>query len=340
MKNKGQNLTEISIILGLVVLVGIISLTFLGDSVSDLLSNSVHKSKNYKPFDWGSTTSSSSSSTSTTSTTASPSNPIKNCIDNSCSIDFGSVQLTGLPEDFNYFIETSGASGGTDMLSDLLSQIAQQMEEQGLTEESDQIKKLSSIGHNMAVFQKSVEELINTCNYDAACIKAHQDDIVPMPAGYDDTYFPYPDAINYEGMALSGIVGGMRNNINTLMFTSALNKGYPSANFVDTLDTIVDNKNISQDTRNLINELSWDIGVIGEDFQNNVEFLSPSFFGDINKLADNTFFDPLTSKETKYNSPSDAVDNFSNYNASKVTHFDSALICAAGQNKDSGTKCH
>lgn len=51
----------------------------------------------------------------------------KDCNGSSCTISVGNYVLEGIPENFNAFVETSGASGGTDKIVSLLNQISDQL---------------------------------------------------------------------------------------------------------------------------------------------------------------------------------------------------------------------
>ena len=269
-------------------------------------------------------------------------NKMTDCLDGFCKLNLGSVVLNGIPENFNEFIETAGASGGSDKIAELMTQIADQLEAEGLEKESMQVKKLAVMGHNMAAMQKSVEKIVNDCNNDTKCIEKYGNMIAPKPEGYDETYGNYDTDMKYKDFATSSIVGGFRNLKESVspVYNIALNHDRPASEFVDTLDSITANGKISQETKNVIKELAWDIGVIGEDFQNNVEFLADGWFDGALLLSEATFYDPLTTKTTKEKNPTDVVSNFINYKASKITHFDSALICVAGMNRDSGSRCH
>lgn len=269
-------------------------------------------------------------------------NSSSECTNGLCKLDLGSIVLTGIPENFNDFIETAGASGGSDKVSELLSQIAQQLEAEGLTKEAEEIKKLASIGHNIAMMQKSIEELVVSCNNDPTCIENAGTKLVPKPDGYDETYFPYDSSSKYKDFGGSTNIGGIKNlqMYDSAVYNEMLSRDKLSAEFVDTLDSINTNNSIPQDIKNVIKELAWDIGVIGEDFQNNVEFMAAEWFDSYSLLSPSTFYDPITLQERVEPIPQDAISNFNNYTASKITHFDSALICVSGENTDSGTKCH
>ena len=44
----------------------------------------------------------------------------------------GSIELDGIPDDINEYISTSGSSGSTNLLANLVDQVADQLEEAGL----------------------------------------------------------------------------------------------------------------------------------------------------------------------------------------------------------------
>ncbi|MEW5821096.1 MAG: hypothetical protein AB1782_12965 [Cyanobacteriota bacterium] len=269
---------------------------------------------------------------------ATPDNPITSCENGICKIDFGPISLSGLPENFNDFVETSGASGSVDMMASLLDQIANQLLDDGLKNEYNDIKKLANIGHNLAAVENEIEKMIKNCNYNKACIDSFADKPFPMPENFDITVTGDLAYKTYAEAGSAGVIGGTRNltgnNVSGILETGRL-----APHFIETLDRVTKDSDISQDTRNLIKELSWDIGVIGEDFQNNLEYMS-SWYDSHTLLTPSTFYDPITYSKISEPVPPDAISNYQTYNASKVTNFDSALICAAGQKSDSGSKCH
>ena len=84
--------------------------------------------------------------------------------------------------------------------------------------------------------------------------------------------------------------------------------------------------------KSVINELSWSIGTIGEDFEDNYNLLSGKevlrFNPDTGEADSEARSIPDTSK---------ALTNFSSYNASKITDLKAILICASSGSKE---KCH
>ena len=104
---------------------------------------------------------------------------------------------------------------------------------------------------------------------------------------------------------------------------------------VEQYNKVMASSNVDRQTKNIITELYNSLSVIAEDFDNNAKFLA----GD---TLFNKYIDPFTGEELQFGKSSDTecFDNFYNYNASKLSHIDSSLVCAAGKHQDSGTKCH
>lgn len=81
--------------------------------------------------------------------------PQAKCSGNSCSIDFGSYTLSGIPADFTEYIESAATSGGTKKLAELLKQIA---DNANIDEESKNlIKQLAEKGHGLATIEENAE---------------------------------------------------------------------------------------------------------------------------------------------------------------------------------------
>lgn len=96
----------------------------------------------------------------------SPANPVSQCADNNCSIDFGTVVLNNIPKDYSEIIETSGASGGTDVIVSMVQQIAEQLEDspQVSEEQLAKIKDLISYGNDIKnlemLFEQKYERML------------------------------------------------------------------------------------------------------------------------------------------------------------------------------------
>ena len=229
------------------------------------------------------------------------------CGENNCVINLGEFQLTGVPENFNDYVEAVGASGGTDLIADLMRQLAAHLEAEGKTDQSEAIKKLASFTHNIAVVEKEVEKIANECNYDDNCMdNAIINNTLEGVSEFDTTYMDYPDS-HFQHL-LNGLeMEYLKKNPERMSYYPLTNNYYTQLAIVN--DDLV----ISDSVKGIINELTWDIDAIGQGFHNLTDVSGDSGI---------------------------SCASLPSYNASGITHFDSALICASGNNTDTGTKCH
>jgi Flp pilus assembly pilin Flp len=262
-------------------------------------------------------------------------NPVTQCDNSSCIMDFGNIAITNVPKDFNQYIQTTGASGGTEMMAGILTQIAQQMEINQNSAEASKIKDLANLGHNMAVIQRIVEDKVIACNFDETCVEKVYNEQAVEPQGYDSSVVAFPDLTYGDLIRSIELATNMADNnlSHDSLFTKVKNIDTIGEYYLQTYLELNNNTNLDQNVKNVIYELSNNISVINEDFQNNF----------------NLIFQPDTPQQycsfddfncPKENTPSDVVDNFKSYNASKITHFDSSVMCAAGSHEDTGTSCH
>lgn len=174
--NKGATLFQYAIIIALVALAIVPILLIFGGNINKILADysgifkTNDKMVKYNVSLSKSPTNTASASTSTpTSTTGitlpgikpgelsgTPNNPVKQCIEGLCSIDYGNFVLNNVPDDFNSFVETSGTSAGTKTIITLLEQVAQQQTDPKTT---DLIRKLANYGHQLAANEKNVEDV-------------------------------------------------------------------------------------------------------------------------------------------------------------------------------------
>jgi hypothetical protein len=262
--------------------------------------------------------------------------PVSNCTGDKCYIDFGNFRLAELPPDFQKYVQAAGTSGTTNLLADYYYQIAQQMEEQGLTDESEPVKMLAVSAHNIAVIEKEFEKLYNDCNGNQTCLQAVRLNAFPKPDDFDETYMAFPENITYQNMLYAGCIGE----------ALSVNKGATAYGivynpipfeFLDTMDAVMSNDKIPDNIRNVVYELGWHVGTIGEDFENllNYNGFLPGY--------DNYGYFDVHTGELAGNFASDIPQedlDIKTYKASRITHFDATLVCAAGKGKDTGKKCH
>jgi hypothetical protein len=265
-----------------------------------------------------------------------PDKPVKQCDENGCVIDFGTFTLQNLPENFNEFVQTSGGSGASDLISDLLMQLASHLESENQPAEANLLKQMATTGHNMAAIEREFETLINSCNGNQECIFALFDQPFPKPADFNETYYAFPAGMTYKDALYSVAMGEYQfiKSYNYDLYRECIDNNLLSAVFIDQLDQVKASNNIPDDIKGIVQELTWNIGMIGEEFQNNVSIIAVH--------NNNEIHDPMTGTVGKYLAPDDAdpYQFFLDYQASSITDFDSALICAAGYNEDTGKSCH
>lgn len=255
------------------------------------------------------------------------------------SIDLGSYNLEGVPSDFNSFVETAGAAGGTEKLAQLLLQLAAQAQADGQTQLAEDIRRLANTGFTIAKVQNQIEKEITACNRNETCLDALLDGNASLPMDVD-----YLDVLPEENQTFKqslyvGALGSVRycleNTTNPSCTMYNNNPNMAAVKYVQTLDKIKEDSTISPNIKGLINELSWDIGVLGEDFANNAFFITGG--------ETNWFHDPIKVEETDpitVTNFSTALNMYESYNASKITNFDSALICASGKYNVENQACH
>ena len=322
--NKGQEVLEFVLLLALGAVVSIAVILLLGEKLSDFFNtfNANRLAFGAKAL----TTNTSVINSTSTSGETSNSTPTKSCNNGECVISFGNFKLYGIPQDFNDFVETTGVSGGTFKVSNLMDQIAAQLEQEGKAQESESIKRLASVSHNIAVIETEIEEAVKNCASTTSTVKKQdaclQNFINTAPlklVGYDDTYVPRPN-VNYRQLLDTiEVVGVMASDLDTEYANYAnqdLDYTYDPLHleFGKNLKDILSSINIDDSTKGIVNQLAWDIGMIGTDFH------------------DQTDIDPVHPQAT--------TASLSTYNAGVITHFDASLICAAGNYQDSGQRCN
>lgn len=88
-------------------------------------------------------------------------NPAFKCAGDDCSIDYGSIALNGIPANYENFVETSGASGGTEKLIAMVDELIKQADNIDPPMDLELLKQLSNQGHSLAAAQKKTEETAN-----------------------------------------------------------------------------------------------------------------------------------------------------------------------------------
>lgn len=257
--------------------------------------------------------------------------PISKCNNNVCNIDFGIYTLSEIPQNISEVISTSGSSGGTLAMVNIIKQLATALETKGLTQQSIEIKKFASIGHNIATLEKEYEKIFNSCNKDLSCIKNKINGNVSLPEGYDDTFYPFT-SINYSDFNSTLSVGVLKSNYYN-NYASSLNNNYPGALFIDKYESLM-KSDIDKNTKGILTEMYWQIGKLTEDVEAGLYYAKNDVYGQ-------DYHDPITGVGSENpDLPSSPFEIFNGYKPSSLTHFDSSIICTAGKFKDSGKRCN
>jgi hypothetical protein len=95
-----------------------------------------------------------------------PDNPVKICNGNNCTIDFGTVILHDIPENFGSYVETNGNAGGTEKLLAILKQLKAQLEENPdvPTDVITKIQGLLDRGYELVDIEKEFETFYGAAN--------------------------------------------------------------------------------------------------------------------------------------------------------------------------------
>ena len=184
-KRIGSVLSQYGIIIGLVVLAIIPIFIIFGNNIvgyftqfNELLkSNNTNLSSTSSSNNGNSSNSSSSTGTSTASSTTSnttssnttssvsagqlggtPEKPVSNCVNNSCTIDYGEFILNGVPANLDEYMQSAGASGVTEALAAVLDQLIAQSPEINSSLDINLLKQLAERGHSFANLENNMEE--------------------------------------------------------------------------------------------------------------------------------------------------------------------------------------
>ncbi|MEW5821887.1 MAG: hypothetical protein AB1782_16960 [Cyanobacteriota bacterium] len=344
----GSSLSQYAIIIGIIILAIVPVFFLLGQTIKD----------NFKGF--SSTYSDDSGEGSSTATTndpgttgsnttdpgslagslnGTPENPVKQCENGKCIIDYGEFALQGIPDNFTELVETSGTSAGTDNLASMLDQMIAQMEGKVDPAELQQIKDLSNMGHLIADYEKYVEEFARQCDSTAdpkACMgdflyhgTANYTPPSNLTSQFQNLNLDFTNPGNI--LEIGGSMNSYVNDINT--FNSKKDTNLCAA-FVNQYLTVADNSSFTNAQKDIVKELYWQIGTMATELDNIIWSSGSSNY------TTDSYIDPLTLKETSYDISSFEAGDIYNPKYSNTSDLDSALICAAGYHSDSGIQCH
>ena len=206
-------------------------------------------------------------------------------------------------------------------------------------QQSESVQKLANLGHNLAAMEHYYENIVSGCQGDSACIANMMNQKVSTIPGYKESILPLPSGMTNQNMLTSISLGLARNQQqdDKKAYTDLKYYNWIGHNYIDQLDSVLADSSIDQQTKDLISELSWDIGMMATSFEGNTQALFDNTADQGNCYIQS--FDIITGEWYTVNQ-SPTYEDYKNYNASEITHFDSALICASGKNQDENNMCH
>lgn len=343
----GSALTQYAIIIGLLAVVLIPSFFIMGSLINENFKgfSSIFSNKDEQTE----TTTNPNTTTPTTnpiipallggSLGGTPENPVKECDNGVCNIDYGELMLQGLPDNFTELVETSGTAAGTTELTNMLDQMIAQMEGNVDAQELQQMKDLANMGHLMADYEKYVEDFAKQCDTTADPKQCMGDFLYHGTTNYN----PPTNLTNQlTGLALDfsnpgyilEVGGSMNNYLNdSTTFEQSKNSELASA-FVGQYQEVMNNSAFSDTQKDIVKELYWQIGSMATELDNVIWSSGSSNY------TQDSYYDPLTVEQTYYDISSFEAGDIYNPNYSHTTDLDSALICAAGYHSDTSTQCH
>lgn len=259
------------------------------------------------------------------------------CSSGNCAIQFGNYTLVGIPENFNEFVETAGASGGTEKLATMTLQLADQLDAEGKTLEADQIRTLANLEHSLATFQNIVEKELSSCAKSDTAVNCWNN-IYSKPISDFTTDPNLLDPYNPDrslNTVLTHIELGEVNNSGINQIQEQSDNHMIAGMLIESYYTIQNNQNLDPSVKATVQELTYNIAIMAENFQNQMEIIE-------DPTASSNYTDFLTGEaviQDATDHPPD-MEFFNAYNASKVTNLNAALTCAAGNYDDIKNKCH
>lgn len=347
-KSFGSAMAQYAIIIGIIAVVLVPVFFVMGNLINDNFKGFSSFFSNADPQENNNTTNNIPSDTNINVPTTplaggslggTPQNPVKNCENGICTLDYGEFTLQGLPDNFTEIVETTGTSAGTTELAKLLDQMIAQMEGKVDPKELQEIKDLANMGHLIADYEQFVEEYAKTCDTKADPRLCMGDFLYRSAA----TYTPPSNLTNQlTGLTLdfSGPgnileIGGSMNAYVNNKADFDLNKDTKLAkSFVDQYQEVMNNTAFSDTQKDIVKELYWQIGTMATELDN-VIWSSGS-----GNYETDTYYDPITLEKISYDVTAFKPTDIYEPNYSYTTDLDSALICAAGYHSDTGVQCH
>lgn len=346
-KNEGSSLSQYAIIIALIALALVPILMLFGNNIKSILDSYSSMFEANNKIIEEHIADNSNNQLKGGQLGGTPSNPVKECKDSSCTIDFGDFILTGLPENFGELTETSGTSGGEDLLADLLTQIAEQRKESD-PEGSKEYLRLANLIHMQGDIVRQIEEKVTS-----GCTRKELQDFY-FNTKLQATGYTIPtdltDALPsvYLDQKLSMImnaqseIGYARDRkINSPAYFDSNKDQFPGFAIVDQYDTIMANSKYPDSLKNITQEIFQnfaDLSFNAQGFLGATAFCSTA--GGCSN-APQSQIDPITGvAKPPVTFSSGELDEVLHPKYSLKDDLSGALLCTAGKDKDTAKSCH
>lgn len=349
MKIKGQNLIEFLLIVGLIAIVCILALTTLGQNINLSFLSSYNKVKGFQPFGKDPNYLTKVTGGSLGGTFAAPK---QQCQGNVCDLDLGPFAISGIPSNFGEFVEASGSSGGTEKLAAIISQLADQLKEQGDDDGYSEFMKMAELARMMGDMQKQDEQAATSCKASSGtvagdtahtCFKTYYDSN-PAPAlrsSLSTVLTDYNAKAKDKDIVVYNDIGQARNSkLTDSTEYNSLKTTYPSYALVDTFDSIMSNSKYSSELKSITTKVYQNLGDIAT---NHSVYTGNYGFGVWDLPTVN--YDSITGSER---TPIDyGWDTFNSQGLTEIltpqssseTDLAAALLCTSSSNYNNGNAC-
>lgn len=250
-----------------------------------------------------------------------PQAPVKQCQGSNCNIDFGDFILSGIPSDYDEFVESAGNSGTTDQLASLFQQIADQLETQGDTFNAQRFKDMANLGHFIGDFQ---ENILTEISLDVEAMKngtiklvQDQNHMADLPAEVAHLLPDYQKITsgktNTQNLAFNNTFLGI---VDTSASTSNAG-GALAAIYGD----IMNDSNVGAELKATTKQIFNAMNTNSQDFYDNVYHFQNGGPYETDYFIDNAF------------------KNLTKPDSSNIANLNSSILCASAGLTDDGNSC-
>lgn len=289
--------------------------------------------------------STSTTTSTTTSSTATPDSPVIVCVAGTCTIDFGDFKLNDVPEDFASYIASNGSSVGTDKLMELLEQLAIQLNDPATPEdEGAPFRIMAELGHFIARNEESLENDIKA-NGDLDMDRVNAIDVpasiaslltgLSLDCSSSTATSGCSMADNYSKVMSNTFGDVLTTKTSMPAFYADSVKNNPMYAFYDKFEEVMNSPDYPDSAKKIAQEVLLSLDDITFNFQGQTSTLNNNLISPI------THKDPITGDVIASGITYTLNDaDLTNPQSSFYTDLDSAILCTAGKDIDTGVACH